>query len=44
MMARGWHGDAEGHRDAALSATENWFQTRWRRTKAWLASLIPGGR
>jgi hypothetical protein len=40
---RGWYGDSEGHREASLKASENWFQTRWRHTKERLASLVPGG-
>ena len=40
---RGWYGDADGHRDASLKATESWLQTRWRHTKERLSSLLPGG-
>jgi hypothetical protein len=30
---KGWHGDRQGHREAALKANENWIQTRWRHLK-----------
>lgn len=39
----GWEGDPEGHRDAALKASENWVQTKWRRLKRRIGKLLPGG-
>jgi len=37
---RGWHGDAEGHRQAALKADERWYQTQWRLTKDMAGMLV----
>lgn len=40
---RGWFGDSDGHRDAALKANERWIETKWRRFKERLSILVPGG-